>query len=167
MPSIKFNLLTKEIELKGSESFIESNYGRVKDLLTECFGEKKMVAPRKTKINEKPISVVKAKESQAGAEIKRNELSEVSPAFLAVKSSMPEISHKFNTTRPPLRKYIRKVGTPGYERTMVEVVEQKPKELSLASLKEKFGLSDFKNGGMIRDANKLGKMRRVMSGPYA
>jgi hypothetical protein len=167
MPSIKFNLLTKEIELKGSESFIESNYHKIQDLLTESFGDTKMITPSKTMINQKTISVVKAKESQAGAEINEIELSEVSPAFSAVKSSMPEISHKYKATRPPLRKYIRKVGTLGHERTVVEVVEQKPKELSLASLKEKFGLSDFKNGGMIRDANKLGKMRRVMSGPYA
>jgi hypothetical protein len=33
MPRIKFNLLTKEIEVKGSESFIESNFNKVQDLL--------------------------------------------------------------------------------------------------------------------------------------
>ena len=41
MPSIKFNQLTKEIEVKGSESFIESNFNKIQDLLVENFGVKK------------------------------------------------------------------------------------------------------------------------------
>jgi predicted transcriptional regulator of viral defense system len=68
--------------------------------------------------------------------------------------------------RPPLRKYIRKVGKPGQERIVVEVAEQKPKAISLESLKEKFGLSDSKIGGIIRDAEKFGKIKRVMNGSY-
>jgi len=50
----------------------------------------------------------------------------------------------------PLRKYIRKEGMPGQQKIVVEVVQQKPKEISVASLKEKFGLSDSKIGGKIR-----------------
>ncbi len=166
MPSIKFNQLTKEIEVKGSESFIESNFNKIQDLLVESFGVKKMMVLRKTKANQKPISFVKMKESKAGAEIKMHELSEASPILPASKSSMSENSHEIKANRPPLRKYIRKVGIPGHERIVVEVVEQKPRELSLASLKEKFGLSESKIGGIIRDAEKLGKIRKVMNGSY-
>jgi hypothetical protein len=50
---------------------------------------------------------------------------------------------------------------------VVEVVEQKPREISLASLKEKFGLSESKIGGIIRDAEKLGKIRKSLNGSYA
>ena len=167
MPSIKFNLLTKEIEVTGSESFIESNFNKIQDLLVESFGVRKKMVSRKTKATQDPISVVKMKESQAGAEIKRHELSEVPPIFPAIKSARPEISRELKATRPPLRKYIRKVGIPGHERIVVEVVEQKPKAISLESLKEKFGLSESKIGGIIRDAEKLGKIRRVMNGSYA
>jgi hypothetical protein len=167
MPSIKFNQLTKEKELKGSESFIESNFDKIQDLLTESFGEIKMIAPSKTKINQELISVVKVKESQTNAETKGHELSEVPQIFPAIKSAMHDNSHETKTKRPPLRKYIRKVGIPGHERMVVEVVEQKPKEITLASLKEKFGLSETKIGGIIRDAEKFGKIRRVMNGSYA
>ena len=36
----------------------------------------------------------------------------------------------------------------------------------MASLKEKFGLSESKIGGIIRDAEKLDKIRSVMNGSY-
>jgi uncharacterized membrane protein len=124
------------------------------------------MASRMTKANQEPISGVIVKESQRGAEVTVHELSEASPILPATKSSMSENSHETKANRPPLRKYIRKVGIPGHERTVVEIVEQKPKEITLASLKEKFGLSETKIGGIIRDAEKFGKIRRVMNGSY-
>ena len=167
MSSIKFNYLTKEIELKGSESFIESNFDKIQDPLVESFRvKKKMIAPRKTKITQEPILLVKVKETQTATEIKRHELSEVPQLSPATTSSIPEISYELKAIRLPLRKYIRKVGIPGQERIVVEVVEQKPRERSLASLKEKFGLSDSKIGGIIRDAEKFGKVKRVMNGSF-
>jgi hypothetical protein len=121
---------------------------------------------RKAKETQKPISNVKMKESQTGAEIKRRESSEALPTLPATEPVIPEISHELRVTRPPLRKYIRKVGIPGRERTVIEVVEQKPSIISIDSLKDKFGLSESKIEGIIRDAEKLGKVRRVMNGSY-
>jgi hypothetical protein len=140
MPSIKFNQLTREIELKGPESFIESNFNKIRDLLVESIGVEKMVS-EETKAIQEPISFVKMNESQASLELKAK--------------------------RPPLKKYIRKEGMPGHQRIVIEVAEQKPTEISIASLKEKFGLSESKIGGIIRDAEKLGKIRRVMNGSYS
>jgi hypothetical protein len=166
MSSIKFNYLTREIEMEGSESFIESNFDKIQDLLIESFGVKRKMVLRMTKANQEPISGVKMNESQTSAEITGHELSKASAILPATKSSIPEISHELKAKRPPLRKYIRKVGSPGHQRTVVEIVEQKPRELSLASLKEKFGLSESKVGGIIRDAEKFGKIKRVMNGSY-
>jgi hypothetical protein len=166
MSSIKYNQVTQEIEVKGSESFIESNFNKIQDLLVESIGVKKMIVSGKTKTNQEPISFVKMKEYQAGTEINRRALPKASPMSPATKSSIPEISDESKAKRPPLRKYIRKEGMPGHQRVVVEVAEQKPKEISFASLKEKFGLSESKIGGIIRDAEKLGKIRRVMNGSY-
>ena len=140
MPGIKFNRLTREIELKGSESFIKANFDKIRDLLVESIGEEKMVS-REAKTSQEPIAVGKMEEFQAGLELKAK--------------------------RPPVRKYIRREGMPGQQRVVVEVVEQKPKEVSLESLKEKFGLSKSKIGGIIRDAEKLGKIKRVTNGSYS
>jgi hypothetical protein len=165
MSSIKFNQMTKEIEVTGSESFIESNFDKIQDLLVERFGMKKMLASRKTEETQEPISLVKMKESP-DAEVKRHELSEVSSISPATASATSEISHETKANRPPLRKYIRKVGIPGHQRIVVQVVEQKPREISVASLKEKFGLPESKIEGIFRDAEKLGKIRKDMSGSY-
>ena len=166
MSTIKFNYLTKEIELKGSESFIESNLDKIQELLIESIGVKKEMVSRRTKAKQEPISGLKVKESQTSAEMAGQEPSNASQLSPAIKPFMHEISHEIKASRPPLRKYIRKVGIPGQERIVVEVVEQKPKELSLSSLKEKFGLSDSKIGGGIWYTEKPGKMRRVMNGSY-
>ena len=166
MSSIKFNYLTKEIELEGSESFIESNFDKIQDLMMNSFGVKREMVSRMTEIKQEPILDVKVNESRAGVDIKGHELSEVSQLSAATKSPITEFSNEVRVSRPPVRKYIRKVGTPGYERIVVEVAEQKPKAISLESLKEKFGLSDSKIGGIIRDAEKFGKIKRVMNGSY-
>jgi hypothetical protein len=42
MPGIKFNQVTKKIDVKDSESFIESNLNKIQDLLVERFGVKKI-----------------------------------------------------------------------------------------------------------------------------
>jgi hypothetical protein len=70
--------------------------------------------------------------------------------------------------REPLRKIVRKEGVAGHQKTVVQVVVEPQREvLSIASLKEKFGLSDSKIGGIIRDAQKLGKIKRTVNGSYA
>jgi hypothetical protein len=166
MSSIKFNYLTKEIELEGSESFIESNFDKIQDLITKSLGVKRMMVSRMTEIKQEPTLAEKTKESQIDTEIKGRELSEVCQLSPSAKSPISEFSNEVRVNRPPLRKYIRKVGMPGQERIVVEVAEQKPKSISLESLKEKFGLSDSKIGGIIRDAEKFGKIKRVMNGSY-
>jgi hypothetical protein len=167
MPGIKFNLLTREIDMNGSESFIESNFNKIQDLLDESFGVKEKMESGITKTNQEQISFVKTKTSQAVAEIERHRSAEASRRLPAVKTAIPEIAHDMGAKRPPLRKYIRKEGLPGHQRIVVEVAEQKPTEISIASLKEKFGLSESKIGGIIRDAEKLGKIKRVMGGSYS
>jgi hypothetical protein len=166
MPSIKFNLLTKEIVMEGSEPFIESNFNKIQDLLVESFGVKKMIAARTTKATQETTSSVKTKESQAGVEINSHGPS-ASPISQATRSSLTEFSHESKVKRPPLRKYIRKEGIPGHQRVVVEVAKEKPRELTIASLREKFGLSESKNGGIIRDYEKQSKIRRVMNGSYS
>lgn len=165
MPGMKFNLFTQEIEMKGSESFIESNFDKIHDLWVESFGAKETMLSRRR--NQEPMSSVKTQEPQAGAEIERHPLSKASEILPVTESPTPETAHGVGARRPPLRKYIRKEGLPGQQRTVVEVAEQKPKEISIASLKEKFGLSDSKIGGIMRDAEKLGKIKRALGGSYS
>jgi hypothetical protein len=152
--------------MKGSESFIESNFNKIQDLMIETFGVKKMMTLRRAKENREPVSGVKLEEFQTSIEITRHDLSELSQISTASKSAVFENSAKLNVNRPPLRKYIRQVGMPGHQKMMVEVVDQKQREISIASLREKFGLSESKLGGILRDAEKFGKVKRVLDGSY-
>jgi len=134
--------------------------------MIETFGVKKKMTLRRAKGNQEPILGVKLEETQTSVEMVRQEPSNASHISQATVSPMHEILHELKVKRPPLRKYIRKEGIPGHQRIVVEVVEQKPQEISIASLREKFGLSTSKIGITIRDAEKLGKIKKVMNGSY-
>ena len=166
MSGIKFNQLTKEIELKGSESFIESHFSKIQDLLVESFGVKKMAVPREAKTNQKPETPLRMKEVQAVTEIKRREVYAPPQISTGSKSPIPAAPPTSRVSRPPVRKYIRREGMPGEQRMAVEVVGSKPSEISITALKEKFGLSDSKVGGIFRDAEKLGMVKRATDGSY-
>ncbi len=58
MNSIKFNQATKEIEIKGSGSFIESNLDMIEDQLTESFGLIETKGSTKTKSDVIPVLFV-------------------------------------------------------------------------------------------------------------
>jgi len=155
MPSIKFNQLTKETELKGSESFIESNFDKIQVLLVESYGVRKKVRTQgKAKINPEPMPLEKMKESLTNPGLITHEPPGPPPVYPATTSTVPEIPPVAKAARPPLRKYIRKVGMPGDQKIVVEVIEPKEKEISLESLREKFGLSAPKISGITRDADK-------------
>ncbi len=166
MSGIKFNQLTKEIEINGTESFIESNFNKIQDLLRERKGAKEDMLFRKTKRipNQEPISHAKKEELQASAGINEPELTEALPTLRATEPLISEISFELKEKRPPLRKYIRYVGAPGHQKVSIQVAEQKPGVISITSLKEKFGLPETKIEGIIRDAEKLGKVRRTVNG---
>jgi hypothetical protein len=166
MPRIKCNLSTGEIELKGSESFIGLNFDKIQNLLNEIIGVKKVNVLKKVKTKQRPILVAKMKESQTVVDIKMHVPPEASSILPAGKSSIIEFSVETKAKRPPLKKYIRKEGRPGNQRIVVEVAKQKEHEISIASLREKFGLSESKIGGIIRDAEKLGKLRRSINGSF-
>lgn len=167
MSGIRFNHSTKEIEMAASKSFIAAYFNKVQDLLVERFGEKtKMAVSRITNMNQKPASGGKSQEAPLNAGAKRHELSGVSLGSPPAASAIPGIPFALEANRPPLRKYIRKEGIPGNQRIVVQVAEQKPKEISLASVKEKFGLAESKVGETIRDAEKLGRIRRAMNASY-
>jgi hypothetical protein len=163
MSGIKYKHLTREIEINGSESFIAANFSRIEDLLDKRDGRKESMTSIKAQWNRECISSLPGRESDPQAEISTQERSEASPLSRVNNPLLPEISHESKAKRPPLRKYIRREGIPGQQRIVVEVCEQKPREISLASLREKFGLTGSKIGGIVRD-DEPGEIRKLSNG---
>ena len=173
MNSIKFNQATKEIEIKGSESFIESNLDMIEDLLTESLGVIEAKGSTTTKSDEKPVLWVETVEPQDTEAIKIPDIIETTEIALATQQDIIEAPQEPKVKRPPVRKYFNTLGklirsedTSINKNPVVNVIEQKPMEISIASLKEKFGLPESKIGGIIRDAERHGKIRRAQNGSY-
>jgi len=147
MAGIKFNTTTKEIEIKGPESFIESNFDKIRDLLTDSLGIKKKKLSRKTRSVKEPILSIETNESQALEVIDIPELPSVEApqTVLATEPVISEAPQEPKVKRPPLRIYIRAGAKTVYKAQIDDHNEQVPEMISLASLKEKFGLSQQKS----------------------
>jgi hypothetical protein len=91
----------------------------------------------------------------------------------ATKSEVPEVSEASKATRPPVRKYFNTLGkqirsedTSIGKNQAVGPIGRIPAGISIASLKEKFGLSQQQIEGIIRDAEKHGRVRKYLNGSY-
>ncbi|MFZ4441711.1 MAG: hypothetical protein ACOYOS_25170, partial [Syntrophales bacterium] len=111
MNSIKFNQATKEIELNGSESFIQSNFDMIEDLLTESLGIIKTKQTVATKAEEKPILWVETIQPQATEAIKIPDvIASPSTTATAKPQDILEVSQEPKVKRPPARKYFNTLG---------------------------------------------------------
>ena len=174
MNSIKFNQATKEIELNGSESFIQSNFDMIEELLTESLGVIKAKRTVGTKAEEKPVLWVETIEPQATEAIKiAGVIESPSATATATPQDILEASQEPKVKRPPARKYFNTLGqlirsedTSVSKVEAAEPVRQISSGISISSLKEKFGLSKQQIDVIIRDAEKQGRARRDPDGSY-
>jgi hypothetical protein len=172
MSNIKFNSSTKEIEIKGSESFIESNFYQIQALLIESFGGKKAKVSRQTRADKEPLLSGETREPITVA-LRASEISEAPEELPATKQEIHEVPQAPRVARPPVRKYFNTLGklirsedTSINKSQHVDVLGRIPEELSVASLKEKFGLSEKQIEEIIKDAEKQGRVRKDLDGSY-
>lgn len=137
---------TGEVEIQGSETFVESNFHHIQAKLAESFSEKQ--APG--------IGQATAPET-------------VPAATPAIKEMPPAPK----VPRPPVRKYFNALGklirsedTSVSRNQATDVLRQHPDEISVASLKAKFGLSEKQVEEIIRDAERQGRVKRDQDGSY-
>ena len=174
MNSIKFNQATKEIEFNGSESFIQSNFDMIEELLTESLGIIKAKQSVATKAEAKPASWVETIEPQATEAITiSGVIKSLSTTATATPQDILEVSQEPKVKRPPARKYFNTLGqlirsedTSVSKEQAAEPVRQISPGISISSLKEKFGLSKQQIDVIIRDAEKQGRARRDLDGSY-
>jgi hypothetical protein len=166
MSSIRFNLATKKIEIEGPESFIESNFSKIHDLLIDGLGIRKQRAFGKTKKAEEPVLYIESEEPETIEKIKIPEESKAREALQANATGIPSVPKIAKVVRPPVRKYIRKEDRPSNGDQIVDLIQEIPKKISFASLKENLGLTERQVGVIIREAEKQGRIRKDMDGSY-
>ncbi|MBU1965210.1 MAG: hypothetical protein KKD24_05280 [Proteobacteria bacterium] len=152
---VKFNPVTKEIEVEGSESFVKTTLDRLLAIISGAVKEKvkvkratKAVKAAPAKKTEKKPRVVKAPRTK-----------KVPKAPKVVKPAIAKRVRKI-AAKAPAEKRVTNIDT------IVSLIQGAPEGISTAELKEKTGLAESQIWNIINRATKLGKIRTVKRGLY-
>ena len=133
---VKFNPVTKEIEIEGSEKFVKTYFNKLQAMIS---GMQKTVtaAPAKTK----PVKAVKEKP------VKEKPVKKARPSKKA----------------PKVAKKAKKVSK---SNAVLTLIKDSPEGITTTELKEKTGLANRQIWAIIANAKKAGKIRPVKRGLY-
>ena len=137
---IRFNPVTKEIEVEGSESFVKTYFKKLQEMV---FG------PTKEKVKMK-----RAPKAATETPVKK--------AKKAPKAVKPPAAKKAKkaTKKEPGVKRITNIDA------VVSLIQGTPEGISTAELKEKTGLAERQIWSIVNRASKVGKIRKVKRGVY-
>ena len=136
---IKFNPVTKEIEIEGSEKFVKTYFDKIQSLLS---GTQKAIV--KAPIKEKPIK---------GKAPERKPVKKVRQSKRAPKVIKEE-------------KHVRKTKRGDMSKAVLALIQDSPEGIAMTELKEKTGLTDRQIWPIISVAKKRGKIKQVKRGVY-
>lgn len=155
---IRFNPVSKEIEIEGSESFVKIYFDKIQAMLSMPFAK---AAPAK-RGRRKAITAEAATAKKAEKKAKPAKPSRVKKASKVVKSA---VSRK-------VRK-VRKAGKKGSARkritnidAVVSLVQGAPEGISTTDLKTKTGLTERQIWSIVNRASKEGRILKVKRGVY-
>ena len=141
---IKFNPVTKEIEIEGSEKFVKTYFNKIQSLLS---GTQKAIV--KAPIKEKPIKE-KAPERKP---VKERPVKKVRQSKRAPKVIKEE-------------KFVRKTKRGDMSKAVLALIQDSPEGIAMTELKKKTGLTDRQIWPIISVAKKRGKIKQVKRGVY-
>ncbi|MCX5822338.1 MAG: hypothetical protein NTY86_02220 [Deltaproteobacteria bacterium] len=141
---IKFNPVTKEIEIEGSEKFVKTYFDKIQSLLS---GTQKAIM--KAPIKEKPIKG-KAPERKP---VKKRPVKKVRQSKKASKVIKEE-------------NLVRKTKRGDMSKAVLALIQDSPEGIAMTELKEKTGLKDRQIWPIISVAKKRGKIKQAKRGVY-
>ena len=134
---IRFNPVTKDIEIEGSEEFVKVYFNKIQEMILDS---KEIVEePRIEKV--RPVEKAR-KEPKA------------------VKARPPKKSRKAKKKEPGVKK-VSNVDA------IVTLIQGSTEGISTAELKEKTGLTEHQIWNIVNRASKEGKIRKMKRGLYA
>jgi hypothetical protein len=135
---IRFNPVTKDIEIEGSEEFVKVYFNKIQEMISDSSSE----------IVEDPrIEKVRPAE-KAKKDLK------------AVKAHPPKKSRKAKKREPGVKK-VTNVDA------VVTLIQGSIEGISTAELKEKTGLTEHQIWNIVNRASKEGRIRKMKRGLYA
>ncbi len=146
---IRFNPVTKEIEVEGSELFVKTYFGKLQAMLSGPF-------QKTVTIKKEPKAVKAAPEKKA----------EKKPPLVKA----PRVN-KAKKARPPKKAKKATKKEPGVKRVtnidmIVGLIQGSTEGISTAELKEKTGLANSQIWSIVNRAAKEGNIRKAKRGVY-
>jgi hypothetical protein len=134
---IRFNPVTKEIEIEGSEEFVKAYFNKIREMISGV--------PSETVEKPKAVKVRPAKKA-----IKEPK---------AVKARPPKKAKKAKKKKPRAKK-VTNIDT------VVGLIRGSTKGISTAELKKKTGLAESQIWNIVNYAAKGGKVKKIKRGLY-
>jgi hypothetical protein len=164
---VRFNPVTKEIDVEGSESFVKTTLDK---LLSMIPGARKAIVeePKVEKVRpvkramKTPNAVKAAPEKKAEKKPKVVKAPRVKKAKKAPKAVKPTIAKRVKRAgkKAPAEKRVTNIDT------VVSLIQGASEGISTAELKTKTGFAESQIWNIINRATKLGKIRTVKRGLY-
>ncbi len=160
MTGITFNKTTKELEIKGSESFIESHFHLFEEIM------------KKTKITMNSEISLAAQSDELWEKGKKASQTPAHGSSAPARPGIGDIPAASKARRAPVKKYFNTLGKPiksvetASQKGPAPIPADRPEGISIESLREKFGLSEQQIQGVIKDAERNGRLRKYLDGSY-
>jgi hypothetical protein len=150
---IKFNPLTKDIEIEGSETFVKTYFGKIQALLTGV-----AEAPEKAK---KSAKATEAKPAKVGRRSKKQKDVETA-TIVEVPIKKVRLSKKAVKTALPVKPMKRgdKMNA------VMGLIQASSEGLTTTELKDQTGLTEKQIWAVIYRGEKMGKIRKEKRGLY-
>ncbi|MFZ4439366.1 MAG: hypothetical protein ACOYOS_13125 [Syntrophales bacterium] len=141
---IKFNPVTKEIEIEGSEKFVKVYFDKMQSMLS---GTRKAVA---------------------GASIKEIPVKEKDPEGKAVKKRPPKKVRQSGKTSQAIKeeKPVKGIRRGNMSKAVLALIQESPEGITTTELKNKTDLKDRQIWAIISSAKEMGKIKQTRRGVY-
>jgi len=147
---IRFNPVTKEIEIEGSEAFVKAYFNKIQKMISGV--------PSRTVAEPKAVKVSPVKKA-----IKGPKAVKAMPAIKEPKAAKPRPAKKVKKTAKKKPRATKKVTNID---TIVGLIQGSTDGISTAELKEKTGLAESQIWNIVNSATKAGKVKKVKRGVY-
>lgn len=148
---IRFNPVTKEVEVEGSESFVKTYFDKLQAMVDGS--PKTTVTVKKKSVKVKAVPKKKVE--------KKTKVVKVSPAkkVKAIKMT-PVKKAKKATKRTPGKRKVTNIEA------VVSLIQASAEGITTAAIKEKTGLAESQIWNIVNRAAKEGKIKKVKRGSY-
>lgn len=165
---IKFNPITKEIEIEGSEKFVKAYFDKIQVMLSdiqEAFTAAPVI-PKPTKaIKEKPIKEKSIKEKP----VRKARQSKKTPVVTepVIEQMAKKIRQSKKAQKVAKEEVLAVKGKRGnMSKTVLALIQDSPEGITTTELEEKTGLKDRQIWAIVANAKKAGKIKQAKHGVY-